>query len=69
MTTPIGFLLAGMLAAAVPADRPTIPFPDALDAAAITQELEMRLTQMEAMVEMILANQNGDSSSELASNR
>ena len=32
------FLLAGMLAAAAPADGPRIPFPDALDAAAIKQE-------------------------------
>ncbi len=33
------------------------------------EELELRLTQMEAMVETILANQNGDSSGKLASNR
>ena len=39
MTSPVScFLLAGMLAAAAPADGPTIPYPAALDAAAITQE-------------------------------
>jgi hypothetical protein len=33
------------------------------------EELEMRLTQMESLVETILANQSGDSNSKLASNR
>ena len=33
------------------------------------EELELRLTQMESLVETILANQSGDSNSKLASNR